>query len=479
VRRGGGVLALTALERTQRHGGSRQGAGRQACPPQGAGRVLRGSARAPTPRASYASHINRGCACRRSGPPQRARGYTRPCRRAADGGWARPHAHPRAEGRPHPPDGEARRAPARTALRVVRSASARTSQCRCGVHGGRTGRPTGRPRGVSRPNREKRMVGESALAPAAAGAATRPRLADRHGRGAPRVARLDPLSPKPMTAACVANPVGHKRAREGCGAPVGRARQVRRARAGLRLFGPAGVCRWVRPCAGEGPGAAAARGNHVRHGRACRGRSAPLARVGRLVGFFGPTASQGHRSGHRWTPGHAGHRLTTPQKNCVSRIVHAAPSQLPSTAAPVVARRVESVGQRVLVHSTERQATNNKKTRHETRWPAADTVFAVYAGSWQLRGNRAGGLSAVQYCPPATFCQLSECGGPQPHGDRRRARASQSQLSGDSETAVGNCLGLCMAPGVHTPASRLPVSASYALTDTVQGVLVVQDVQGY
>jgi len=136
--------------------------------------------------------------------------------------------------------------------------------------------------------------------------------------------------------------------------------------------------------------------------------------------------------------GHAGHRLTTPQKNCVSRIVHAAPSQLPSTAAPVVARRVESVGQRVLVHSTERQATNKKETRHETRWPA---VFAVYAGSWQLRGNRAGGLSAVQYCPPATFCQLSECGGPQPHGDRRRARASRSQLSRDSETAVGNCLG--------------------------------------
>jgi len=333
VRRGGGVLALAALERTQRHGGSRQGAGRHACPPQGVGRVLRGSARAPTPRASYASNINRGCACRRSGPPQRARGYTRPCRRAADGGWARPHAHPRAEGRPHPPDGEARRAPARTALRVVRSASARTSQCRCGVHGGRTGRPTGRPRGVSRPNREKRMVGESALAPAAAGAATRPRLADRHGRGAPRVAQLDPLSPKPMTAACVANPVGHKRAREGCGAPVGRARQVRRARAGLRLFGPAGVCRWVRPCAGEGPGAA----GRVATTCATDGHAAdavpPWRGWGVWWGFLGPPPRRGTG---RATVGLQGtqvtasqhHRKTVSPASCTQRPLNCPRRQL-------------------------------------------------------------------------------------------------------------------------------------------------------
>jgi len=116
-----------------------------------------------------------------------------------------------------------------------------------------------------------------------------------------------------------------------------------------------------------------------------------------------------------------------------------------------------------LVHSTEGQATN-QKADEEARWPAVNAVLLSVFFSCQLLGSRAGELSVVLPTTHLfTVCQLSESGRPLPHVDQRRGQARQSQLSQDSETAIGSCIVLRMSPRVHTHLRRLPLSSACAL----------------
>jgi len=210
------------------------------------------------------------------------------------------------------------------------------------------------------------------------------------------------------------------------------------ARAGACLARRVG--RRVRPCAGEGPGAVA-RGNHApRTGRPRTLWVPPRLGWGVWSGFVGPPprrALVGPRldSGARRAPPH------TAEKQCVffPRRALSAPSQLPSTAAPVapLGRSVRGEGFGSTPQSG-RLPTKKQNMRRVDRQRTRCCPCAPVLGSCR----RAVPVDCQLHCPPATFCQLSDGGRPLPHIDQKRARASQCQPSRVTETAVGSCLCL-------------------------------------
>ena len=209
-----------------------------------------------------------------------------------------------------------------------------------------------------------------------------------------------------------------------------------------------------------GPPEWAGRVATTRHRWDCRGRCAPLALVGCLVGIHTPTAP-GWATGAvaRWgASGTASH--------CQATVAFASCTQCPrSSPRPQLLLRPSGGVCGVKGFGLQYSGAGHRP-KSKTRGALAGSGggLAVRVCSCQLPGSRAGALSAA--LPSShlfTVSQLSESGRPLPHVDRRTGPASQSQLSCVSETATGSCVGPRMAPREYTHLLRLPLSSMFAV----------------
>jgi len=153
-----------------------------------------------------------------------------------------------------------------------------------------------------------------------------------------------------------------------------------------------------------GPPEWAGRVATTRHRWDCRGRCAPLALVGCLVGIHTPTAP-GWATGAvaRWgASGTASHcRATVAFASCTQ-----CPRSSPLDRSSCCAPREGCVGQRGLVYSTAGRATD-QKAKQEARWPAADAVLPSAFVLASCRG--AARVHCQLHCPPATFSPFPSC----------------------------------------------------------------------